>query len=899
MPVVAAQLMAEVSVADDATDPILEISDLTDGLAEKLSAMEESSGSFDALGEAAQTAADTLSEVATSADDAGGSLDGIAGSADSIDALNGILEAIQRQTSILVANFSSLETAINGVSDQIQALAVETDQLGEAMESAAAGEADAVAGADDASGAFEGLQSAMGPLMMIGTLAALAGGKLVQMGMQGQQGEALLKGAAGASQADVNALQQAAMQLGLTMDQASQGFYEVESAGYSGSQAITVFDDATKLALGDQANEQDVLSGLTAIMHDYGDSASDAGNITDIMAQAVNRGKQSMSDFATSIGPLASVGETVGVSFQQVAAAEATLTQINPHVKQDAVDLQTLFKSLSPSMGNTAETARKLGLNFNEAHFASLDLLSKLQYLAQIAGGDNTQAFVKLTGGAQGSTAAIDLLSGKASAFTANLKAMSNATGATQNAFNQYDATVPGALSHVGSSLSIMGTKLMDAIGPKVTPIIDKFAGDIGKASDFILSHSHELIPVLAGLAAVIGGALVIAIGSFLVAAGPVLLVLLGIGAAVAGVVEIFQHWGQITSAVAASPLGGVLHQIWSILQGVGSFLTSIFMPVWKELQQLWTGQLLPLFKQLWAAIQPLAPVFELLAKIVGGIVVVALGLLVGLFAGLAKGFAGFLSGLVTVIGGVVQVFTGVVQVISGIIQFLYDLFTGNFNKLGADLGTIWQGIINMFSGAWKTIQGIFQEAWGFISGLLSGFVQGVIGFFTTLWDKLTGHSIVPDMINDIIRVFKNLPGEIANIGQDMINGLSNTIKNGISTLVNDAKNLGSSIGNTIKSFLHFSKPDVGPLTDVDQWMPDFGDLLVNGMNSQLGRIKNASLNVASTLALAGNPVVHGTTSSSSGQGQPIILQLDGRTVGRGLMPHIVDQIRTRTAVGF
>ncbi|MFL5587665.1 MAG: hypothetical protein ACJ8DI_08420 [Ktedonobacteraceae bacterium] len=77
----------------------------------------------------------------------------------------------------------------------------------------------------------DAMSAAMGPLMMIGTAAALVGGKLVSMGMDGQKGEALLSGMAGASQADIVALQGEALKLGLTMDKASAGFYEVESAG--------------------------------------------------------------------------------------------------------------------------------------------------------------------------------------------------------------------------------------------------------------------------------------------------------------------------------------------------------------------------------------------------------------------------------------------------------------------------------------------------------------------------------------------------------------------------------------------------------------------------------------------------------------------------------------------
>lgn len=39
-------------------------------------------------------------------------------------------------------------------------------------------------------------------------------------------------------------------------------------------------------------------------------------------------------------------------------------------------------------------------------------------------------------------------------------------------------------------------------------------------------------------------------------------------------------------------------------------------------------------------------------------------------------------------------------------------------------------------------------------------------------------------------------------------------------------------IGDKIKSFLHFSVPDEGPLTDYESWMPDFMGGLAEGISS-------------------------------------------------------------------
>ena len=53
--------------------------------------------------------------------------------------------------------------------------------------------------------------------------------------------------------------------------------------------------------------------------------------------------------------------------------------------------------------------------------------------------------------------------------------------------------------------------------------------------------------------------------------------------------------------------------------------------------------------------------------------------------------------------------------------------------------------------------------------------------------------------------------------GKDAINGFIKGIKQMIGQVGNAAK----SVANKIKSFLHFSRPDEGPLREYEKWMPD------------------------------------------------------------------------------
>lgn len=71
-----------------------------------------------------------------------------------------------------------------------------------------------------------------------------------------------------------------------------------------------------------------------------------------------------------------------------------------------------------------------------------------------------------------------------------------------------------------------------------------------------------------------------------------------------------------------------------------------------------------------------------------------------------------------------------------------------------------------------------------------------------------------------------------------------------------------------IRSFLHFSVPDEGPLTDYESWMPDFMSGLAKGIEKGRGMVKKAVSGVASDLMLqpqAAAVQIQGGGSNASG----------------------------------
>ena len=118
---------------------------------------------------------------------------------------------------------------------------------------------------------------------------------------------------------------------------------------------------------------------------------------------------------------------------------------------------------------------------------------------------------------------------------------------------------------------------------------------------------------------------------------------------------------------------------------------------------------------------------------------------------------------------------------------------------------------------------------------LLSKMISGIGSMLGSLGAK------AGEIGTTIINKIRNLPNEMLNWGKDMIQGLINGIKNMIGN-VGDAV---SGVADKIKSFLHFSRPDIGPLREYEEWMPDF----INGLTNSLKKASPELINQTKSLA--------------------------------------------------
>lgn len=116
---------------------------------------------------------------------------------------------------------------------------------------------------------------------------------------------------------------------------------------------------------------------------------------------------------------------------------------------------------------------------------------------------------------------------------------------------------------------------------------------------------------------------------------------------------------------------------------------------------------------------------------------------------------------------------------------------------------------------------GLVSAATGYMKGGIPGAIASA------------GLSIVGNLIGTNL---SGLANESNNWGADLVTGMANGMKKAGGFLATAAKGLAE----TVKSFLHFSRPDVGPLREYEQWMPDMVKGMAKGITDNAYVLRDA-----------------------------------------------------------
>lgn len=189
--------------------------------------------------------------------------------------------------------------------------------------------------------------------------------------------------------------------------------------------------------------------------------------------------------------------------------------------------------------------------------------------------------------------------------------------------------------------------------------------------------------------------------------------------------------------------------------------------------------------------------------------------------------------------------------------QLVSDIFGGIVNIVSTILSAVWNVISSIFTTIWNFISGVAQNIWSAITTAFTNILTGITTTVTNIKDAIVnGFTAAIDWI-------KSLPAQAIQWGADIINGIVDGIKGAIGA-VGDAV---AGVADKIKSFLGFSEPDEGPLSDFHTYMPDMIDLMSKGITAGKEKVRKALEGITGDMSVVANANVASPRTAAAAAG--------------------------------
>lgn len=430
-------------------------------------------------------------------------------------------------------------------------------------------------------------------------------------------------------------------------------------------------------------------------------------------------------------------------------------------------------------------------------------------------------------------------------------------------------------LAEITELVKSVASEFLRNLQPAVSKGIEIFK-QVSSAIEFLTQNFDKVVAAIQGAIAV-WASLKAAMAALQIASlvtNPIGGVVAAIGALVAAIGLLVANWDKVKQAGA---------QAWQNIQSMwnkaGEFFNNIASNIYNSLASV-SPNIANVFKTAWSAVQAVwnnvGAYFKAIWETIKGIFSVVQSVLTGDFQGAWNGIKGIVDGwkgyFQSIWDGIKNVFSNVASTLTGFFSSAWNGIKNIWQSVSSWFSNIVSSVVNAFTSIPSKLASYFSQAWSSVQSAW-GNAQS---YFSQLGNKI---------VTAISSAISTLPSKAAGWARDMMDGFGRSITQFMDKVTKPIKNLADKIA----SFLHFSKPDVGPLRDYETWMPDFVGGLARTLTASQPVLDRAVANLAGGIESQARGITLSASQTATAQA-PIILQVDGKTFARLMTPYIDTQ---------
>jgi TP901 family phage tail tape measure protein len=539
---------------------------------------------------------------------------------------------------------------------------------------------------------------------------------------------------------------------------------------------------------------------------------------------------------------------------QHMGPGGLVLLQTFNHSKQAANDLNTMLLSMPLSVKNLATSLMNGGITASQFSKALKALPANQQVLGQQfetlykksqgfnsalkSGGQDATTFSgilsKVMGGATGLNTSLMLTGQNMSVFKGNVNTVSSAAAHAGKNVNGW-AEITKSFNFTMSQLKEEVSTLAIRIGTVLIPIVQSVI-------TFFMKHKSAAY----ALAAVIGTALVVAIGYATVAvwnftaallANPMTWIILGVAALIAAIVLLATHWKQVWGFIKriAEDVGHFLAAIWDWLAGVVSHIWNddIVAPI----MDAW-NTIAGFFEDAYhTVVDPIIAGWHLVERITSevwnrisaffrkwwplllAIFAPPIALIWGLWHKFHTQIENFAKAVWNRVSGFfIAVWNGIKTAALAVWHVIYQYVVAPVEQIYKDVVKIWDAIAKWIGQQWNKLVVLAAAIWKKIHDSVIKPVEQIWNDVTG-WFKKIGDSIGTALDNAWHSVL-NIGDKFMDIGKNIVMGIVHGVEHAGGSLLKSVKGLANDALHSVTNFLGIGSPSKVFSQEVGVWIP-------------------------------------------------------------------------------
>lgn len=299
---------------------------------------------------------------------------------------------------------------------------------------------------------------------------------------------------------------------------------------------------------------------------------------------------------------------------------------------------------------------------------------------------------------------------------------------------------------------------------------------------------------------------------------------------------------------VVESALGGIVTAIGAIAPQIVTMIPGMIQTI---LPGLLTGVVSIIQALAEVAPQIITTIMQVITENLPLLLTSALEIIMSLAVGIAQALPTLSAYIPQIINTIVTVIIqNLPLIISSAVQVVVALVTGLVKAIPQIVSAMPKLVRSIITGIAKVIPQMKTKGAEMMTALKNAIknkISSIVSTVGSIKDKIKGK-------------FTSLINAAKTWGRDFVTGFKNAISSKIQAVVSTV----SGIASKIKSFLHFSRPDEGPLRDYEEWGRDFMEGYAASIRAGLPAIESAISDVTGSMTVS--PTISGTARGASAQ---------------------------------